>query len=298
MAKKEQVDFEEGKPMEEYVDENLVAELNALKIDDEPNPNVETRLETVAEAPIRNEKAKPVVPPIVKKELPKEVVAPVVKEPLIEVPKEAPVIIGPLPKIESTQQNIISPSSEPEVVEQARPSFDGMIQRGLSQKKQMLFEKAQKDYDNTERQFYDNMFALINMAANGSVVPQNQQPVQPQVSPEPLIRIEKDNSEAINSMRDDIRKIDMSLMDLDPASNDFTTLKIEKRTIQRQLAKLDPTYVEPPIILDTQSSPNSSKVVKQPKQGGKLTPKIAMAGIGSVAMIIIALILLTNQFIH
>jgi len=47
-----------------------------------------------------------------------------------------------------------------------RPSFDSIIQRGLEQKKQKIFDKAKQDYEDTENRFYENLFNMIENAAN------------------------------------------------------------------------------------------------------------------------------------
>jgi hypothetical protein len=73
-------EFEEGKQVEDYV-----AELDALKIEEEPNPESEQRLETIVSPPIRNEKKK---------------TSPLAKT----IVKEEPVIVPPQ-KVEVTQQN-------------------------------------------------------------------------------------------------------------------------------------------------------------------------------------------------
>jgi hypothetical protein len=116
-------EFEEGKQVEDYV-----AELDALKIEEEPNPESEQRLETIVSPPIRNEK---------KKTLPKreEAAVPVpqrvVERPVEVEPEVVPEIIVEQPKRREPVQQ-----QAPEPQPQKFNGFDDYIERTAEAVKQ------------------------------------------------------------------------------------------------------------------------------------------------------------------
>lgn len=329
MAKnKDEPVFEDGKEIEEYAnDPSLVDTLNSLEIPGESSPEATQRFEDVALAPVRNEKAKP-LPPVIQ---PAPKVVPVIQptpkaQPLIEVPMTIPKIVPvaqPIPKIIPTPivmpekptvnyvaseiQNSVDlppPPVDAPVVSQ-RPSLDGMIQKGLLQKKQQLFDKAQKDYEDTEVRFYDNLFNMINMAANNSV-PQ-QQVVQPVIQGQSIPQVQSMGSDAtddvIEELKEEVRVIGDKILD-SRNTEDVRALQLARKVLQKQISKLDGTYVEPPDIADYDDVPekklsNSAKVVKPPKEKGRgMSPKVGAALVGLFLVTGVAIVLLINQFIH
>ena len=173
--KKPEEEFEEGKQMEEYSDSALVDELNGLKIEEEPNPESEQRLETVVESPIKNEKKKPLPPPP-KKDEPKPI-QPVQQSK--EVKANVPVVNIPEAKPEVKP----TPVPKEELPQQPQPVFTGIddyIQKtGLQIEENYVLagREKRKEFVNGA---YNNLLGVIS----GEYVIVPRQAVQPATQPE------------------------------------------------------------------------------------------------------------------
>ena len=177
MVKREQ-EFEEGKPMEEYAgDSKLVDELNNLKIDPEPNPDVETRLETVVEEPVRNEKKKPIPQP--KKEDPKIAPVEVPVTPNAEKPVQP---IVEQPKISEPQPPI---QEAPQPQQQAPPEvkFNG-IDDYIARAGQQIEENYAAAGKEARKQFINNSYNNLLGIISGEYVVVPRQAVQQQTAPQ------------------------------------------------------------------------------------------------------------------
>ena len=177
MVKREQ-EFEEGKPMEEYADDSkLVDELNNLKIDPEPNPDVETRLETVVEEPVRNEKKKPIPQP--KKEDPKIAPVEVPVTPNAEKPVQP---IVEQPKISEPQPPI---QEAPQPQQQAPPEvkFNG-IDDYIARAGQQIEENYAAAGKEARKQFINNSYNNLLGIISGEYVVVPRQAVQQQTAPQ------------------------------------------------------------------------------------------------------------------
>jgi hypothetical protein len=156
-----QTEFEEGKQVEDYV-----AELDALKIEEEPNPESEQRLETIVSPPIRNEKKKtsPLAKPIV---------------------KEEPVIVPPQ-KVEVTQQN----TSVDQIPVVEAPKIVESVPQQASQQQQTfsgLDDYIDKAAESMKQQWRTNAYQTLFGVASGQlqVVPVQQAVEQPQAQQQP-----------------------------------------------------------------------------------------------------------------
>ena len=178
MTKKPESEFEEGKPMEEYADDSkLVDELNNLKIDPEPNPDVETRLETVVEEPVRNEKKKPIPQP--KKEDPKIAPVEVPVTPNAEKPVQP---IVEQPKISEPQPPI---QEAPQPQQQAPPEvkFNG-IDDYIARAGQQIEENYAAAGKEARKQFINNSYNNLLGIISGEYVVVPRQAVQQQTAPQ------------------------------------------------------------------------------------------------------------------
>jgi len=194
--------FEEGKPVEEYV-----RELDDLVIPEEPSSQATQRLEDIIEPPIKNEKKKPIVAAVEPK-----------KDPTPEVPKPTQKPVAPkIPIIPSVPPNGEQPLPPPPLEEEnngsAFPSLDGLISKAVERQKEEIFKKAKSDADQFEQRFYNGLVALVESVASGSVVPLPQQSVPqlppPQPPQEQLINMIHPSDEALK----EINGIDLKLMD-------------------------------------------------------------------------------------
>ena len=177
MVKREQ-EFEEGKPMEEYVEDlKLADELNSLVIPEEPNPDVETRLETVVEEPVRNEKKKPIPQP--KKEDPKIAPVEVPVTPNAEKPVQP---IVEQPKISEPQPPI---QEAPQPQQQAPPEvkFNG-IDDYIARAGQQIEENYAAAGKEARKQFINNSYNNLLGIISGEYVVVPRQAVQQQTAPQ------------------------------------------------------------------------------------------------------------------
>ena len=290
MAKSSEENFEEGKSVEEYTaDSALVDELNSLQIEPEPFPSGQP-LEQVVEV---------IQKPVKKKEEEKKIVAPVAS-PKQEVPQVKTPIAEPLQNavyVAPVEEELPLPPPPPEFenANGSHPSFDGVIKNVLSAKRQAIFDRAEKDAAQVETNLYTNLFNAFDAIANGSplVTSQQQQPIaQPQVlqpvplpvqvQPQVIEKIVVDNSLAINGMKQEIQRIDAVILD-PKSSDDLKSLHLAKVILQKQISKLDGTYVETSDASTSQFQVKSSKpAVVKPKKGFNLKMGIAAFG-GSIS---------------
>jgi hypothetical protein len=302
MAKKnEPVEFEEGKELEEYAaDPDLVSTLNSLEIPGESSPEATQRMETVAEPPIRNEKAKP-LPPVVTQPIPKVVPQEFAKPsipitttqsissvPVIEVSKIQPTNNFVLPPIVETTL----PPPPPTIAEVPKQtvgfSFDSILEKGIQQKFAAIDEQGRVEKERVVQSVADKFMKFIEGATSDAPQVQQSIPVQP-VAP---VVVEKDtNKEAL-------RLIDLQILDERTDPKTLNTLY----NMRKQLSG-EPVYQ--PDVADFDDvpvkvkAPVSPKLAKPQKEKGKnVTPKVMIAGIGLVGVSILAIVLLIQQFIH
>ena len=304
MAKSSEENFEEGKSVEEYTDASLVDELNGLQIEPEPFPSGQP-LEQVVEV---------IQKPVKKKEEEKKIVAPVAS-PKQEVPQVKTPIAEPLQNavyVAPVEEELPLPPPPPEFenANGSHPSFDGVIKNVLSAKRQAIFDRAEKDAAQVETNLYTNLFNAFDAIANGSplVTSQQSQPIaQPQVlqpvplpvqvQPQVIEKIVVDNSLAINGMKQEIQRIDAVILD-PKSSDDLKSLHLAKVILQKQISKLDGTYVETSDVSSSLFQVKSGKpVAVKPKKGFNLKMGIAAFGGSVFAGILVWLSLSLLHFI-
>jgi hypothetical protein len=169
--------FEDGKEIEDYKNE-----LDALVIDDEPNPEVETHLETVVEAPVRNEK---------KKTLPKrEEVAVPVSQRVVEGPVEVEPEVVPEIVVEQPKRREPAPQQMPEP--QKFNGFDDYIERTAEAVKQ---------------NWRDNVYRTLVGVVSGQlqIVPV-QQPQEPEPQPSPQQQPQRQQMLTKEDLREIVRE--------------------------------------------------------------------------------------------
>ena len=256
MVKSSEENFEEGKTVEEYTDSALVDELNGLQIEPEPFPSGQ-HMEQVAEV---------IQKPVKKKEEEKKIVAPVAS-PKQEVPQVKTPVVVSVPIVEPLQNAVYvapveeelplpPPPPEFENASSSHPSFDGVIKNVLLAKRQAIFDRAEKDAAQVETNLYTNLFNAFDAIANGAPLVTSQQsqpiaqpqvlqpvPVPVQVQPQVIEKIVVDNSLAISGMKQEIQRIDAVILD-PKSSDDLKSLHLAKVILQKQISKLDGTYIE------------------------------------------------------
>lgn len=206
MTKKPESEFEEGKPMEEYADDSkLVDELNNLKIDPEPNPDVETRLETVVEEPVRNEKKKPIPQP--KKEDPKIAPVEVPVTPNAEKPVqpivEQPKISEPQPPIQEAPQP--QQQAPPEVKFNGIDDYIARAGQQIEENYAAAGKEARKQFINNS---YNNLLGIIS--GEYVVVPRQavqQQPAAEQTPQQNPVESEQSKPITIEDLRSTIEEV-------------------------------------------------------------------------------------------
>jgi hypothetical protein len=250
-----------------------VDDLNSLEIEPEVNPGVETRLETVVEVPVRNEKKKVESPKVIQQ------ASSIVKEPVV------------MPSIVEQPKQVEQPTPQPQV-QSVQPQFNGLddyINRTAEAVKQQW-------RDNAYQTLIGVVTGQLQVVAPQTQVPQQQQPVQ---QAQPIVQervvVEKDNSEAVKLLKAEVAKIDMKIIDSE-SDVEVKTLQGMKRLLRVQIQKLEGTYVDQPEV----EQPVSDKVVKPQKkgEGGNVTPKIYLAGIALAMICGIGIILLINSLWH
>jgi hypothetical protein len=272
--------FEDGKQIEEYV-----SELDNLKIESEPNLEATQTLETVVEAPIRNEKKlkrqpeppKPAVPAPPSPASAAPIASPTQSFPIVPSPTQ-PAPIAPTNK-EPEIENI----EKPEPVPPRRLTIDEFI----DQQGELLKQEYYRAGDNVKQEFVDNSYKNLTAVINGEVqlVPIQQTPLpeqQPRQEPIPI------------NVDDQLRRIDAALKD--PALKLNTKALLRKKyellgipfdealfMVEASTQSLPVSQTQPPT-----SPPNFKKEKLQIKWTTKAI--IALVALGMVAAIALLLI--------
>jgi hypothetical protein len=270
--------FEEGKPVEEYV-----RELDDLVIPEEPSSQTTQRLEDIIEPPIKNEKKKPIA-----------IVEPK-KDPAPEVPKPTQKPVAPnIPVIPVEQPKIINQDlpPPPEDCEVPKyPSLDGMITKAVERKKVEIFEKAKAEAEQFEARFYDGLVALVNSVANGSVIPLSQNQSQ-QALPPPTIQVDPKDEE-LKEIKAQL-KIVNGLIE-DPRVKNFDVLLEQKTDLLKRknnLLGISEAVEDKKESDSTVSSQESNEPVKTPNKPTSSVKTIIAGGLASffgVVLLVVSL---------
>ena len=264
-----------NKPVDGQPLENVVMVIpSKKKIEDKPV----LRVAKISEAkPVSPPITEPVSVPMQSQPLPSSTIS---AQPQVPINEPLPVEVQPKPSVAS-----------------GRPSLDDIINRGLEKKKQQIFEKAKVDYENTENRFYDNLFAMIDSAANysGPLQPVPTPPFPPMQQPSiptPTIikEVVKDNSEAIKLLDFEIAKI-QDVIIRSPKGTNLEPLKFIEQSFKKQKATLQGIpYTEAPVTLP-QTNSNSATATKPALSKRQYSfwkvgvPLIAVAMLGTLGVL-------------
>ena len=169
-SQKKNVEFEDGKQVEDYI-----SELNSLTLDSDEKPQTGQSLSEVATfIPSKPEKKKEAEKPKLK---PVEVPTPL-PEPILE--QTTPII---LPQESEIPQPHLAP--ETIVLSKKMFSFGDALERAINKKFQKIDEKAAWEKDKVIETVSDKLLQFIDVATLDALVIQPIQ--QPMLSPEPTI---------------------------------------------------------------------------------------------------------------
>jgi hypothetical protein len=289
--------FEDGKPIEEYVNtDSLVAELNELEIAVEHSPEATQTLEVVAEPPVRNEKKQK------KPELPKSAAVAITQNTTTNIPQHQPVIAEPIvaSPVEIVEESL--PNPQPELSNApAQPQFKTLdeyiafraqlIREQYMQAGEKIKEDYQREGEQQSQNFvngvYGNLVAMINGEAvlvPANQVPQQQtQPPEPQPAPEPVSQQMHSGA----SVDEQLRRIDAALKDPALAGNRRALLKKKCELLDvpfDESAFTEPASMPVPV--------NCKKVNDVKPQRGRWSLKACLAMVGVVALVGVAIVLL------
>jgi hypothetical protein len=211
------------------------------------------------------------------------------QEPII--PKEPPVVTiqkipEPPKEIPVEVQAQPSPIQPPQVKNSLSFSFDSVLERGI----QKQFETIDANAALQKEQYINNVSDKLLKFLEGTTSTTLQQPappiIQQPVPVEPVIV--KDNSEAIKMLKEEIRSIDIQI--IDPKAKDILSLQAEKMILKKQIAKLEGTYVEP---TEAELPPEGQRGYlpngypkSDPKPKGHISIKLLLAAFGGTATIV------------
>jgi hypothetical protein len=248
-----QTDFEDGKQVEDYIDE-----LNTLNIEPEHSSEATQRVEDVAEAPVRNQKEQRI-----RKLVKAEETQPFPNVPQQSVPKET--LITPEPP---------TPQHEP-VIQQKPMTIDEYIKMQGEMVKQQYVENGEVAKQAFIQNSYRNLAAVIN--GEVALVPVQQIQSQPEPQPTPAI--------PVDGLDEQIHRIDIALKDplLEPE---------HKALLERKKLKLLGINLED-ILPQPQSVPVNPKPVTEEKQKKPLTKaNKAIIGCMGIAVVVLVVLVI------
>ncbi len=275
-------EFEEGKQIEEYVNE-----LDSIPIEKEPNQTATQKMETVAEAPVRNEKKPKKQPePPKQPQPPAAVIVPPQPTPIAPSPQAPPATPAPepTPVMEPTPEPTTQPP-QPTPPQNSPPTYNG-IDDYIIKTGQAIGKQTEAQFINTT---YRNLVGVIN--GELMLVPaqqaQQQQPTpeqEPAQAPDPL---------------DTLRRIEVALKD--PALKGNVSNIRELLKIKCELLKIeyDESMIVPYLSEHTPQAPPQSPVdSKKAKPKGKWSLKVACALIALSAILGVVVILIIGALAH